>query len=294
MDPFDASYIGTGHVKFWMNFAGNVETLAWVLQASNSTYKQRNLDEIIPFILGISDAPHHPDISGLVRTVLGDRNLNETICCAKTRMYKSLLHNAARNLGEIRSEVFHRPGVKLDDLLLYITDLVKADSELHALTLSGRTPMLELLDGYMLWSPFLHSRYLASTGFAKVAPPSPLKIWLSQLQKSGIDLAKYGREEERVFRSNNVHREWESSWFDDDEDVLHEAGDDIWDSSFASREKRVLRLINFTYGPEIKDWGIWFAPVMEEYFMDFWGMIAHPERAMPGAWEEGRYDEDQY
>jgi len=33
-----------------------------------------------------------------------------------------------------------------------------------------------------------------------------------------------------------------------------------------------LRMISFTYGPKLSDW-------------EFWDMVDHPERTMPGAWE---------
>jgi hypothetical protein len=45
-------------------------------------------------------------------------------------------------------------------------------------------------------------------------------------------------------------------------------------------------LINFIYGPEPNVWIFWFEPVIEGDFMDFWGMINHSEKTMPGAWED--------
>jgi len=96
---------------------------------------------------------------------------------------------------------------------------------------------------------------------------------LEQLKGSGVDLVNYGKEEKCVLEREAYEiREFSYREFD--------------------KEKRwygiisYLHLINFTYGPEPDDWKFWFAPVMKDYFMDFWDMIDHPERAMPGAWPE--------
>ena len=289
LDPF-ADYAQKGIRSFWKNFSGQVETLVWILQASNSTYEQRSLDELAPFILGISGVPFQPDIAGLVRTILGKRDLEELISCTRNTTQKLLLHNAATNLGELLSQLYQRQGAKLDDLLQYITDLIKGGSYLHALTPFGRTPMLEVLDGYLTNSPFRHRWYMSIS--TEVTIPSPLNVWLIQLKNSGVDLVEYGKGEKRVQKGVGVDKEWEDAWHNEDEDEGARYTDENSNYWLASRETPKLRLINFTYGPNPDDWGIWFAPVMEAYFMDFWGMINHPERAMPGAWIEEYYDED--
>jgi hypothetical protein len=88
-----------------------------------------------------------------------------------------------------------------------------------------------------------------------------------------VDLESYGREEKLLLRTEGVAREWRTFWRK--RDLTYVDGK--------------LRLINFTYGPELDDWKFWLAPVMPNYFMDFWEMIGHPERAVPGAWEEEYY-----
>jgi len=47
-----------------------------------------------------------------------------------------------------------------------------------------------------------------------------------------------------------------------------------------------MKLEKKVCGPEPGDWRFWIEAVMPNYFMQFWEMVDHPERAMPGAWEE--------
>jgi hypothetical protein len=290
LDPIDESARGC-RVLPWRHFNSNVETLTWVLEASNSTFENRSLEELVPFILGISSVRFQHDMSGLVRAILNGREINEYICDTKDGMHRSLLHLAAGNLGEICSEIYRRQGATLEDLRHFITDLAKHGSNLHALNLSGRTPMLELLGKFLEDSPVRFKRYSDLTSSAKVAVPLPLKIWLNQLKESEIDLTEYGREEKRILGGAGVDKEWLCSWCDEDEDEEEFSVKDSIDRWSAAAKLR-LRLINFAYGPELEDWGIWFAPVMGDCFMDFWAMIDHPERAMPGAWEEECYSND--
>jgi hypothetical protein len=62
-------------------------------------------------------------------------------------------------------------------------------------------------------------------------------------------------------------------------------------------EEIVYRFLGFDYGPEPADWKFritaenarfWDALT---YFSEFWDMIDHPERAMPGAWSD-EFDDD--
>lgn len=54
------------------------------------------------------------------------------------------------------------------------------------------------------------------------------------------------------------------------------------------------RIIAVTYGPQVEDWDVWFSNPFDEWAGEFWDMIDHPERAMPGAWEYEVEADDYY
>jgi hypothetical protein len=265
-------------------FRGDAETFAWLLQASNLTYQQQSLEECVLFTLKICSVKVQPDMAGLVRTILKGREIDEYVCSVRDQFQSTLLHYSAWNLGEVLSGTFDEQGARLEDILQLIRDLVKGGSELHAHTTFG-TPMLHALRGYLEYSPpnlFIYNE--CSNGISRKAPPMPLRTWLKQLKSSGVDLVEYGKEEKKYIFECIFECPYE----------IQEYG--YWEIERRKRWQifRLVRLINFTYGPEPDDWEFWFAPVMKDYFMDFWDMIDHPERAMPGAWPEGKYNSYSY
>jgi hypothetical protein len=46
------------------------------------------------------------------------------------------------------------------------------------------------------------------------------------------------------------------------------------------------RIIGINYGPKADDWHLWLSNPLDEWAGEFWDMLDHPERAIPGAWEE--------
>jgi hypothetical protein len=136
--------------------------------------------------------------------------------------------------------------------------------------------MLRILDGYL--ESFAFSYSIPHERFDRIlreALPMPLRTWLKLLKDSGVDLVEYGKTEKWVLENSYMIREWYYCEFDKRK---------RW-KPFVSH----VRLINFTYGLEPDDWKFWFAPAMKDYFVDFWDMIDHPERAMPGAWQEEQW-----
>jgi hypothetical protein len=108
----------------------------------------------------------------------------------------------------------------------------------------------------------------------------PVMTWIELLYDAGIDLSEYGRKEKEVHRDGQVRTHlWfirggrgrgylpYGKWFD-------------MSNRFS---------IIFEYGPKPSDWQFWLIEEMDDWFLEFWDMLDHPERAMPGAWDE-RFD----
>jgi hypothetical protein len=101
----------------------------------------------------------------------------------------------------------------------------------------------------------------------------------SKIAGAGVDLIEYGRRESRLHRKHHVKKQWD----DFDEDL---------NSSTCGKRVFTLRLISFTYGLSPEDWQFWFTEAMDISFLEFWQMVEHPERGMPGAWNEYDYYDD--
>ena len=51
-------------------------------------------------------------------------------------------------------------------------------------------------------------------------------------------------------------------------------------------EKFHFRVIGLHYGAAAEDWHLWLSNPLDKWAGEFWDMVEHPERAMPGAWDE--------
>jgi hypothetical protein len=68
-----------------------------------------------------------------------------------------------------------------------------------------------------------------------------------------------------------------------------------WDSAYewnpayewkSAYEEWIRRVVGFTSGPNPDDWSVYLSNPLDEHAGEFWDMIEHPERAMPGAWND--------
>jgi hypothetical protein len=225
-----------------------------------------------------------------VRTILEGRQIDAALCKIKDSDGNTLLHCAAWNLGVyyMRNHSLNYPsscqigvdgknvndvgfdGHKLLDLLTLIRELVDAGSDLHSRSnIQGtrNTPLLHVLSGYAF---SLFPDFETGTALRDIIP---VTVWLNQLQRSGIDLSAYGKMEQHTQRTQMTNKEFEGryKW------VIGCVGE---------REIGRLRLINFSFGPNPSDWEFWFVPVMDKSFVEFWDMTEHPERTIPGSWNE--------
>jgi hypothetical protein len=271
-DPFeDVSNTDVRHVFFGHKHG---EAIAWIFQASYADCQHRSMEECGLLILVIVRPSLQSDMPGLVRRLLKGRKPDEHMCRVRDSKHNTLLHRAMGCLGVIltavsRFDITYRREIA-KELGSLITDFVKGGSDLHAFTMDGQTPMITLLSSCEGACGLIHNKCSKRTAIE--SPPAPLRIWLEQLRYSGIDLRRYGRKEKSLWKDPTVNREWETF-----ECKTH----GLWTANCLR-----IRLINFTYGPEPGDWRFWIEPVLPNYFIQFWEMVDHPERAMPGAWEE--------
>jgi len=271
-DPFENKCVR----EEWTFCEWDANTFAWLLQKSNSTYQQESVEVCVGFLTEICRKSYQPHIARLVKIILKGKKIDATLCGTSDKESNTLLHCAAWNLGAVLERQYLQDKILVEDeSLSLISDLIKGGSELHALTSRGRTPMLEVIRGE------LHSYWRHNDTFPTVIPELDMELgkWLKQLKDSGVDLVTYGEEEQRVLGSPAVNAEY----------VCYE-----WLQRREIYVARKLRLVGFTYGPEPDDWKFWFVPVMDKSFIHFWEMVDHPERAMPGAWEEEPSDDDEY
>jgi hypothetical protein len=96
-----------------------------------------------------------------------------------------------------------------------------------------------------------------------------LLTWLQTLQGFGIDLERYGKTEHKLFYQES------SSWRN-----LELLVPGSWGEVY------LLRLIGLQVGPEPDDWKVWISEPSDEFAGDFWDMLEHPERTIPGAWDD--------
>ncbi|KAM3562408.1 hypothetical protein ARSEF4850_002798 [Beauveria asiatica] len=97
-----------------------------------------------------------------------------------------------------------------------------------------------------------------------------LQSWLEDLQRGGIDLEKYGQEEEEIFRKMNWFRSKDFQF-------------ETWPPIIGSGPT-TYAIIGFSYGPEPKDWKFEWELDTDELVGEFWKLIDNQEIRIIGAW----------
>lgn len=294
-------------------YAGSPEALEWLLAQSNLSSRPRTPQECFFVATSVALCANNPNLASLVRVALGGRQIHWSIGVLKDSSGSSLLHHTASYLGEhhaamklrylaedslngVRIAHFDKLDafwsrwnqVELDENLKLIRDLVTAsDDYLCERNLRLRTPLLEVCDGISQAQRVLavipRISWLSRSWQKQISdqsPQVPIRIWLEQIAKAGVDLMEYGRRESRLHLKDRVKKQWTfHDWFQGSPTY----GEKIF----------TLWLISFTYGPSAENWQFWFTEAMNDSFMEFWHMVDHPEQGMPGAWNEyGGCDND--
>ncbi|KAK4548262.1 hypothetical protein LTR36_010132 [Oleoguttula mirabilis] len=89
-----------------------------------------------------------------------------------------------------------------------------------------------------------------------------LQQWVSILQQAGVDLLEYGA-------------------------LAAKHKSDYWDSTpYYRHGPEAPSILGLSNGPHPGDWHFWWQHHGDGYASEFWDMVDHPERTIPGAWDD--------
>jgi hypothetical protein len=313
LDPFsDMCHMAKDHTIF----RGDVDTFKWMLRLSNSTHKSQSAESCVQFLLKLCSGPNwyympssfhvilegrerNDDLNDALRNVEDENGDNLLIHVAWRfalgySLYpKNYEHHARRNPSD-EPDPSHKGQtqiVQLSEYMSLLTELIMAGSHLHKTSAEcspfrPRTPLLMIISAY--FSSFLFrdgdsweieekelDKRLPDECTSAPTVPAPVHIWLNLLASASIDLVEYGRREKQLHLESLADVEFFSSCrprrFSEKLSGLH------------------FRLAHFTYGPLPGDWKFYFVQewcIGSDWLVEFWEMVEHPERAMPGAWND--------
>ncbi|KAF7944666.1 uncharacterized protein EAE97_005299 [Botrytis byssoidea] len=266
------------------------ENLSWLLNKTDPTFNELSLEERMMLTLKHCsewDFVRH-SIVDIVSLMLHKDPLNEVCCkmtfrCSRKRLHTflsieqrcflQLLHIALEGneeLGNCLGSTQPRIGKAEFELggRFSKTEFSKSIEFLKRLIVAGS----DIRRGKFLFSSLVsiprdHAGDLFQSWICTVSQ----RLWLEILHDSGIDLLKYGKVEHDKLLEISIA--WECYVYPQE----------IFDTG--------AHLISFVYGPAPEDWKFWYSldePYRNYYknFRDFWELVDHPERGMPGAWEE--------
>ncbi|THV53952.1 hypothetical protein BGAL_0038g00300 [Botrytis galanthina] len=268
------------------------ESLAWLLNRIDPTFEEWSFEERMMFALKVScySCTWLHSTADVISLMLHKDQLNE-VCCKMVSIgrpgsfgdtflsielfsmgyainnwfnrTKALFMYSDSTQSEIGKSKFNLSVRALKNELSTSTDLLKR------LIAAGS----EIYQGGLLFSLLHQVHKIESPDILRSWTfPVPMQLWLEILHDSGIDLLKYGKVEHAKFLESTPRCY-------------------IYLVLMEKRYVEPIHLISFVYGPAVDDWKFWYSldePYQNYYknFRDFWELVDHPERGMPGAWEE--------
>ncbi|KUJ20770.1 uncharacterized protein LY89DRAFT_730786 [Mollisia scopiformis] len=272
--------------------------LLWLLQQSSVRIQDLSVEQFVSFAIRICSQRGQRYSATLARILLERRNVISDLCYARTIAGETMIHSLAGQLGffirvsslegydvaladhwdtnrRLSKVDIERSSLPLQDLFTLARELLSAGSEFSSLAWVHAPPRQ--------FTPLLFVFYGFFEDFELFCPRFPMhplngatiaiQVWLRLLQSLGVSLNDYGRREKSIHACSNVGKKWK---FTGKLSIRH-------------HPHVVYKLTGFDYGPQLSDWRFYITEDMghiDRYFRDFWDMIDHPERAMPGAWIE--------
>lgn len=311
-------------------FRGEPTLLSWILNnLIGYNYQKATIEDRTRVAIHLCARTGQPRAASLVRLLLTETHDISRMCNYTDSYGRTLLHSLAWALGEqslratqssnacrANQQIQSPSGFKYDaqaesdscqGILSLMSELVVAGANLHtcakrpnAINMSHaesslvcilssfsqlrRDCMIDQDDRFEAVNPESNAQYMLPVPTV-VDVLVPVILWLEMLYDTGVDLVKYGQKEKELRQEGRTtsHCSFEVwPW-----DFLH--------PRIIGTGKRFEKefWISFSYGPKPSDWQFWLIEGMDDWFLEFWDMLDHPERAMPGAWDE-KFDDSDY
>jgi hypothetical protein len=145
-----------------------------------------------------------------------------------------------------------------------VRQLIVAGADIHAITDASETPFISAL---MASYDRSRSPWTCTAMAAAKRAPQMLRSWVEALHHARVDLELYGEKETELQLSGAVSK-------------------DVFGHRYSGPGHQSWRIIGFSYGARPNDWKLWVSESTDEFAGQFWDMIDHPERKIPGAWND--------
>ncbi len=324
----DQDVLNSGSSIAQGNMFMSLETFKWLVQNAVAPFQERGLQERFEIALRTADSVRfYRKFVHYINFLLSGQKVDFVVAAARDKLGRSFLHFAAINFAmqyyqtirghlmpEImpsRADLVTWSDMDRNDLFILIRSLAKSSCAhtLHQQASSDEsgdpelfTPLMTVFRViYRFFNGFHNEKKQRSGNFDWKTQlthfQTGVRAWLELLLQAGINLEDYGRREFRHHLKSRASLEF--PFFD--RSSRHKAAEYRkameWESLTSVDYLiyyRKLRLVSFQYGPLPSDWHFWVTEAMEYYFLEFWDMVDHPERTIPGAWddfEEGAFEE---
>jgi hypothetical protein len=261
-----------------------------VVRAALGTIDSSKLDlEVIQLVPYSSDGP---TLLTWVAKRFGQSVFEPTYKPSRKEIYGPLYRSAPYTLSATSIHIFDEEHYPFCGWKAFVGQLIRAGADLNRETLAG-TALISVVEGafsFGLNETPLTPRHSTLEMALKNPDRGRLALlaWLRILKNFDVDLEAYGRKESSIL--SRADAEWLGRKIRLYQKHVYQQR--VYQNGVYQKQVVYsltglhLRLIGFEFGPNPEDWKFWFSDPTDQLVGEFWDMVEHPERRMPGAWDE--------
>jgi len=250
---------------------GSLTTLLAVLRYAG--LEARSEEEKMALIMNIHPSTPSKYYVKLVQYLLPKKiSITAANYCQFIPRGDTFLHVICRHIGDrfpldaqqykSKAGSLSKEFVEMPALQSWVSAFLAAGADVYAASGTWqRTPMLVLFES--IWDNIYFEKRELKT-FQR-----GLTLWLQLLHGAGLDLEVYGETSRRIHNGRGANKSLE---------VTAKLPLALEWSSYR------YRFLGCDFGPKPEDWVFYGTEEPDESASDFWDMVEHPERAIPGAW----------